>query len=79
MRHTMLSPRTHTTDAWRFKSQAHAMGGRRRQRDDNNAGAALDGGLWRGPGEARWIAQLLRGATPPHDSAHSLAGLVAHG
>jgi Transcriptional regulators len=65
----MLWPQTHATDVWRFKSQAHAMGGRRHKPDGHDAGAASDAGLWRGPSEARWIVQLLHGAPPPRGSA----------
>ncbi len=45
----------------------------------HDPGAARDVGLWRGPSEARWIAQVLHGAPPPRDSALHVGGLVAHG
>jgi hypothetical protein len=37
------------------------------------------GELWRGPSEARWVARLLRGASPPHDRTSTPVGCVAHG
>ena len=37
----------------------------------------VDGGLWRGLTNARWIVQVLNGAPPPRDLAHSFPGLVA--
>ena len=37
----------------------------------------VDGGLWRGLTSARWIVQVLNGAPPPRDVAHSVPGLVA--
>jgi uncharacterized membrane protein YeaQ/YmgE (transglycosylase-associated protein family) len=78
-RHEMLWSQTHATDVWRFKSQAHAMGGRRHQREGHDGGAPRDGGLWRGPRKARSIVQLRYGASPPPDSALHVVGLVAHG
>jgi uncharacterized membrane protein YeaQ/YmgE (transglycosylase-associated protein family) len=78
-RHEMLWSQTHAIDVWRFKSQAHAMGGRRHQREGHDAGAARDGGLWRGLRKARSIVQLRYGAPPPPDSALRVVGLVAHG
>lgn len=66
-------------DVWRLPSRAHATGGQRHRSDDHDASSARNGGLWRGPSQARMIVQLLRGLPPPRDSAHSLARLVAHG
>ena len=37
----------------------------------------VDVGLWRGLMNARWIVQVLNGAPPPRDLAHSFPGLVA--
>ena len=37
----------------------------------------VDVGLWRGLTNARWIVQVLNGAPPPRDLAHSFPGLVA--
>jgi len=64
---------------WRFKTQAHAMADHQPRPHDHDAGAAWDGGLWRGPSEAGWIVQLLNGAPSPRNSAHSRTGLVAPG
>jgi hypothetical protein len=66
-------------DIGRFPSRAHAMGGSLHEAGDPDTGPARDGGQWRGPSEAPWIVQLLLGLPPPRDSAHALAGLVAHG
>lgn len=66
-------------DIGRFPSRAHATGGSLHEPGDPDAGPARDGGLRRGPSEAPWIVQLLLGLPPPRYSAHSLAGLVAHG
>ena len=71
--------RTRVTDVWRFKSQTHAVGGRRHKPDGHEAGPTRDGGLWRGTEQARWIVQLLHGPPPPRDSAHNVDGLVPHG
>jgi hypothetical protein len=67
-----------TPDVWRFQGRAQATGGRRHPPDRRDAGPARDDGLWRGPSEARWIAQLLHGAPPPRGSALEVVGLLGH-
>jgi hypothetical protein len=66
-------------DVWRLPSRAHAIGGQRHRSDDHDASSARDGGLWRGPSQARLIVQPRRGLPPPRDSAHSLARPIEHG
>lgn len=65
-------------DVWPFQGRVYATGERRHPPDRRDADAARDDGLWRGPNEARWIAQLLHGAPPPRDSAHEVIGLLGH-
>jgi len=63
---------------WRFKSQAQAVAGGR-DKPEPDVAVARDGGLWRGPSEARWITQVPHGAPLPRASAHACADVVPHG
>ena len=58
---------------WRFKTKAQVIVGRRHAAVRYDPGETQDGGLWRGPSEARWIIQLLNGAP----AARPHGGLLA--
>jgi hypothetical protein len=59
----------------RLDSSSGTLGGTR----DRPGPDPQPGELWRGAGEVRWVARLLRGAAPTRDPAPPPAGCVAHG
>jgi hypothetical protein len=63
----------------RLNIQARAANGRRRAQVHHVAVRSKDGGTWRGPSEAIWLKQLLRGAPPPRESTGTRDVLVVHG